>query len=433
MADINEFKDLIPIADTMNKVLLVSALHGVGKSTVCTNYATDNGMHFEPLILSLMDSGDLLGLPCGKNIGGQESTVWAAPSWYTNIVNNAWPQELRVDDLTFSDETFKTVVKEKTTTKITRAELNDLYTEYYNASLGELNLLRQDNVSYSKSRRSLLLLDEFNRAPQDILNASLQLVLDHRLHSHILPRIRGQETLIIAAINPPNGDYTVQEFDPALLDRFVECSVDPDFASWVKGVGLENLNSAVVEFLRENQGKLHFTPEDNSKGASPRSWTNLSDYITHIEKTKTELSTLYVKGTVGSALAAQFISFYDTQDTSYSFRDIEKLINAELAITDEPCVETLGAQFAELVITLDAVKRNEIAQSFSAAYSEKEMEDALPWIIYLHALPMENLGAVLKTMQADSFDLFVTLVRLDKETSGKALLKKSTRGLKSDG
>lgn len=433
MADINEFKSLIPIADTMNKVLLVSALHGVGKSSVCTKYAIDNNMHFEPLILSLMDVSDLMGMPSVTEIKDLASTTWAAPTWYTRIVNAAWPQEFNIEDLEFSDEMFKGLVEAQGTTKITRAELNNLYTEYYEAPQGELNLLRQDNVNYTKSRRSLLLLDEFNRAPQDILNASLQLVLDHRLHSHVLPRIRGQETLIIAAINPPNGDYTVQEFDPALLDRFVECSVDPDFNSWVKGVGLENLNSAVVEFLRENQSKLHFTPEDNSKGASPRSWTNLSDYITHIEKTKTELSTLYVKGTIGSALAAQFISFYDTQDTSYSFKDIEKLINAELAITDEPCVVALGAQFAELVSTLDAVKRNEIAQSFLSAYSEKETKDALPWIIYLHALPMENLSAVLKTMQSDSFELFTSLVHLDKETSGKALLKKSTRGLKSDG
>ena len=113
MADINEFKNLIPIADTMNKVLLVSALHGVGKSSVCTKYATDNDMHFEPLILSLMDSGDLLELPCGKTIGGQESTVWAAPSWYTNIVNNAWPQEMDFEDLEFSDKAFGAFVKKE--------------------------------------------------------------------------------------------------------------------------------------------------------------------------------------------------------------------------------------------------------------------------------------------------------------------------------
>ncbi len=331
MATINEFKELITEVDIMNKTPLVISLHGTGKSSVCAQYAIDNDMHYEPLILSLMDIGDLLGVPETVKVGGLVATTWAAPVWYANIVNAAWPEVLETSALSFKDPQFKQQIIDTDNTIITRERLNALYCAHYEVPNDGLKLLRQDKVYYAKARRSLLLLDEFNRAPTDILNASLQLVLDHRLHSHILPIVNGQETLIIAAVNPPNGTYTVQEFDPALLDRFVECSVEPSFTSWVKGVGENNLNSAVVEFLRENQNKLHFTPEDGTKGASPRSWSAVSDYITYIEKNNKQLSTIYIKGTIGSALAAQFISFYDSRGTAYSFKDLDKLIKNELS------------------------------------------------------------------------------------------------------
>lgn len=446
---IEELKDFIGDADACGHVPLVRGLHGIGKSESSAQYAKDENLHFEPLILSLMDTGDMLGIPVENNVGGLTSTTWAAPTWYNNIVNAAWPNMLKYNRLEFTDDGFKAFVHDQlagapTMPYVTREQLNNCYISYYDLVPGALHLLRQDNVHYLDSRRSLLLLDEFNRAHQDILDASLQLILDHRLHSHILPRVQGKETLIVAAINPADGNYAVKEFDPALLDRFVECEILPDFPSWLKYAKRTGVHIAVQDFLTDNQKKFHFVPEDGTKGASPRSWTRLAQYVSYIEAKNGTISTEYVKGTVGSALAAQFISFYNSYDSAMSFKELDRRIKVaskkfctnktkELGSKAEAkdYIQEIAETLEELVNDLDVIKRNDFAESFAEAYADQDTVDkAVPWMIYLHALPLENLSAVLKSMQSDNVEVFAQLVTFDKETTNKALLRKITSALK---
>lgn len=431
---ITELEDFIETADACGHVPLIRSLHGVGKSASCAEYAKKNNLHYEPLILSLMDTGDMLGLPSMTETSGMAATTWAAPTWYTNIVNAAWPKELGFERLQFTDEDFQQYVTSNMETSIiTREALNNLFCSYYKVPNDKFQLLRQSKVHHLDAKRSLLFLDEFNRAPKDILDASLQLILDHRLHSHILPVIRGQETLIVAAINPANGDYGVQEFDPALLDRFVDCDVEPDFQAWYTYTKKVKGNKIVLDFLTDNQNKLHFTPKDNTKGASPRSWSRLGTYMDHVQKTQQPISLDYIKGTVGSALAAQFISFFNNYSTTLSFTDLDGLIKQKLTALGDDDIITVSKTITEEVAALDAVKRSEFAESFANAYSEKtNIKEALPWLVYLHALPLESLSAVLKIMQAESIDTFVAFVGFDKETTNKALLKKLTGKLKRD-
>ena len=429
---INELKDFIAIADMCGHVPLVRALHGVGKSESCVQYAADHNLHYEPLILSLMDTGDMLGLPDKTELSGMAATTWAAPTWYTNIVNAAWPTTLSFERLQFRDTEFQTyVVDRMDDNKISRGTLNALYCTYYKLPEDKLQLLRQDNVSFLDARRSLLFLDEFNRAPKDILDASLQLILDHRLHTHVLPLIGGQETLIVAAINPANGEYGVQEFDPALLDRFVECDIEPDFKAWYAYAKNANENKITMDFLVDNQKKLHFMPKDGSKGASPRSWSRLGTYIDYVQKTNQTICVDYIKGTVGSALAAQFISFYNSYSTALSFAALKKLIRSTIKKADDKTLQELGEEIQDSIDNLDTIKRNEFAENFAQEFAMSETAtDALPWLVYLHALPLENLAAVLKILQSESMEAFAQLVLFDKETTNKALLKKVTSKLK---
>lgn len=429
--NIHEVKELIAACDVCGHVPLIKGLHGIGKSESAAQYAKEQNMHYEPLILSLMDTGDMLGLPETEKVGGVTSTVWAAPSWYTNIVNAAWPETLKMDRLQFADTDFQKYVidhfgKEPV---MTRGNLNNLYCEYYNEPNDRIQLLRQDNVVYLDSRRSLLNLDEFNRAPQDILNASLQLILDHRLHSHILPRVNGRETLIVAAVNPADGNYTVQEFDPALLDRFVTCEVEPDFKAWLTWARGKNLNKIVIDFLIDNQNRFHTTPKDGTKGSSPRSWARLANYIDNLENTPKDIMVHYVKGTVGTSLAAQFLSFYDNYATNISTKDIIKMINKEVAKVKkagkELNPEEVAKAIEKTVIDLEAVRRSDFAETFIKQYIGKNTaEEAMPMLAYLYALPLESLSGVLKTLQSKDVKEYAKLATLDKEANNKGLFVK---------
>jgi hypothetical protein len=277
-------------------------------------------------------------------------------------------------------------------------------------------------------------LDEFNRAPADILNASLQLILDHRLHSHELPLVRGQETLIVAAVNPANGDYTVQEFDPALLDRFVDCEVEPDFKSWMKWAKENNVNQMVIDFLIDNQRKFHFTPEDGSKGASPRSWTRLGTYLDRLADTPKDIMTHYIKGTIGSYLASQFLVFYNTYSTTFTSEDLDKMIRQEIEKAEESGTvnpQELAETIATIVEGMEAIRRAEFADTFIRKYANADdAEEAMPLLVYLYALPLESLSAILKSIQTEDKEVYMTIASFDKEANGKALFRKLTKNLK---
>ena len=435
MANINEIKEIIAAADVCGHVPLVKGLHGLGKSESAAQYAKEQDMHFEPLILSLMDTGDMLGLPVTEKVGGMTSTIWAAPSWYTNIVNSAWPTELDVDRLQFSDTDFQQYALDRiSTAKVARDELNNVYCEYYRVSNDRVQLLRQENISYLDSRRSVLFLDEFNRAPADILNASLQLILDHRLHSHELPIIRGQETLIVAAINPADGNYTVQEFDPALLDRFVSCEVTPDFKSWLKWAKEQELNQIVIDFLIDNQNKFHFSPKDGTKGSSPRSWTRLANYIDRIDDTPKDIMSQYITGTIGTSLSSQFLMFYNNYGDGITTKQVLEIIKKEMKKTKvaDRNPETMAKCLEDVMEKLEAIRKIEFAETFLKDFVKKDLKDAMPMLTYLYALPVESLSAVLKSLQTENMENYSKLAQLDKEANGKKLFIKLVANLKGN-
>lgn len=72
----------------------------------------------------------------------------------------------------------------------------------------------------------VIFMDEINRADPRTLNTIFELVQFHSINGEHLPKLR----VVIAAMNPPNGDFNVDELDPALVDRFdIYLEQSPDF------------------------------------------------------------------------------------------------------------------------------------------------------------------------------------------------------------
>jgi hypothetical protein len=383
-------------------------------------------MHYEPLILSLMDTGDLLGMPDTEKVSGVTSTLWAAPSWFTNIINAAWPQDTCLTDLQFTDTSFQEYVLDNIqNSTLDRELLNTLYCKYYQLPNDRLQLARQSNVRSLRSRRSVLNLDEFNRAPPDILNASLQLILEHKLHTHELPIVNGKETLIVAAINPSSGNYTVQEFDPALLDRFVECEATADLNSWIKWGKLNGVEDVVIEFLLVNRNKFHFEPEDGSKGASPRSWTRLSNYLSRLNDTPTNIMSHYVRGTVGTSLAAQFLQFYNSNKNSLTYKKIDDFIKLQLKDLTTFDIVKAAKKVSVKIEKVEAMVKLNYADTFLSTYFKvQNSDDNLPALVYLYALPLENLASTLKKIKSDDLRVYAEIAKLDKKYNNKGLFLK---------
>jgi hypothetical protein len=144
--------------------------------------------------------------------------------------------------------------------------------------------------------------------------------------------------------------------------------------------------------------------------------------------------TNYIVGTVGSSLAAQFMMFYNNYSNALSSKDVEKLIKKEIAAAKRKGnvnPEEISETISEIISNLDAVQRGEFAETFIKKYIDNDnVDDAMPLLVFMYALPLESLSAILKTIQTDNIDNYTQLAILDKEANEKGLFKKLVANLK---
>lgn len=129
----------------------------------------------------------------------------------------------------------------------------------------------------------VLFLDELNRATPEVMQAAFQIVLDRELNGWRLH----PQTRVFSAINN-SAAYTVNEVDPALLDRFWVVDIEPtseEWLSWARGFDDEakepRVDETVTDFIAQST-KFLFTPKNFEPGTvhvSPRSWERLSNAL----------------------------------------------------------------------------------------------------------------------------------------------------------
>lgn len=86
----------------------------------------------------------------------------------------------------------------------------------------ELQFIRPQLVDEAE----VLFFDELNRAHPKVLNAVMEIIQFKSINGVKLPKLK----MVWAAINPPGGEYKVNDLDPALADRFqvhLEVLTDP--------------------------------------------------------------------------------------------------------------------------------------------------------------------------------------------------------------
>ena len=173
-----------------------------------------------------------------------------------------------------------------------------------------------------------LFLDELNRASTEVMQAAFQIVLDRELNGHKLH----PQTRVMSAINT-GGAYTVNEMDPALLDRFwvvdLVLTVE-DWLVWAKRpcssenrlevkklFGGTNCLPSIAEFISiESDSWLHSVEnsEPGKVGPSPRSWERLGDALALANIHENPASELFYPiciGFIGVEAAIKYQKFMD--------------------------------------------------------------------------------------------------------------------------
>lgn len=136
-----------------------------------------------------------------------------------------------------------------------------------------------------------LFLDEINRATTEVQQAAFQIILDRELNGWRLH----PETRVMSAVNIA-ARYTVNEMDPALLDRFWCVDLDATVQDWLtwgraepslyddEHAGLKtNCAPLLVDFIEQNEKWLDpgTAADPGSVETSRRSWDRLSLSLTH--------------------------------------------------------------------------------------------------------------------------------------------------------
>lgn len=168
-----------------------------------------------------------------------------------------------------------------------------------------------------------LFLDELNRATPEVMQAAFQIVLDRELNGWKLH----PQTRVFAAINA-SAAYTVNEMDPALLDRFWTIDLNPtveDWVLWARGDG--KIHEYIVDFIAGNDKWLD-PPKDSEPGKvtpSRRSWERLSKALTAAGVAESVNDPLFYPmclGYIGTEATIAYHGFVKTIDAQVTGEEI---------------------------------------------------------------------------------------------------------------
>lgn len=173
------------------------------------------------------------------------------------------------------------------------------------------------------SKPVCLFLDELNRATPEVMQAAFQVVLDRELNGWKLH----PQTRVFAAINT-GGAYTVNEMDPALLDRFWAVDLTPDVQDWLTWAKDSNhIHDNVITFIAGNDKWLD-TPKNadsSTVNTSRRSWERLSIALRAIDIAELPDDLMFYPlclGFIGTEATIAFHGYVKTIDAQVTGKEI---------------------------------------------------------------------------------------------------------------
>lgn len=258
---------------------------GCGKSSVVHQIANELNMNVMDLRLAQLDPTDLRGLPMTNNL--TKRADWFLPSF--------WPDRA-------TEPGVRTVTNEKG---------KEQKIEY--------------GVGDCPKGPGIIFLDEIEKAPISVKNASLQLVLDRRVGSYELPN----DWAIVCAGNREEDGCFSQPLGAALSNRMIHLDVEPDVETWSAWAREEKVLDDVIGFLHFRQDLLYKQTDDHAF-PTPRSWVIGSNLMKNVDNDKMQKDLL--SAAVGSGPASEFTVWRQV----YKNVDPEAVFNGKMPEFPDP-------------------------------------------------------------------------------------------------
>lgn len=188
----------------------------------------------------------------------------------------------------------------------------------------------KDGVTYfarpsflPSKKKTVIFLDEINRAHKDLIQAVFQLILEKKIHEYELP----EDCHVIAACNPDTEDYTVLDFkDKAYSDRFCYIDFNPSVEEWLAYGRDAKFSGDMLDFFTVQKDLLDSSKDTfdyNTVSPSRRSVKFASD----LEKivTDTNLFREILFGIFGSTVSTLYMQF--KKERYDSLVDVDEVLN----------------------------------------------------------------------------------------------------------
>jgi hypothetical protein len=245
-----------------------------------------------------------------------------------------------------------------------------------------------------------LFLDELNRATPEVMQAAFQVVLDRELNGWKLH----PETRVYAAINA-SAAYSVNEMDPALLDRFWAIDLSPDTQDWLAWAKESSaIHDNIVQFIAGNEKWLDPPKNVEATQVSPsrRSWERLSKALVGAGVAELPDDALFYPmclGFIGTEATIAFHGFVKTIDAQVTG---EEIINSYPKVKAK--IAKLGQEKLNVAIekVADHVTKNLTNLNDEQGQNLKDFMGALPAELRIAAWSKLTAGGVEKLELAKS-------------------------------
>lgn len=310
------------------------------------------------------------------------------------------------------------------------ADENDMYCETVFVSLMDESDLQgmpyiEDNITRfaepvfitrlkrasESGKKTILFLDELNRGSKYIRAAVMSLILNRRVNEHSLP----PDVLIVSAINPVDNDgYEVGELDIALVDRFLLVDVEVNTKSWLKWAVKNNVNFIVTEFISLNPNLIHYMPDKDGIGGTPRSWEVIGSYVDVIDYIDENVQLSIIKGKLGNTVGIQFYKFMKTFNSRIKIEDIEGVLQDE-NVTADSIIDISKTLYSSVLSKLEHIQQHNLINQMWRKYipSAVNTKDIKVLLVALYAINLETRASILKYYKNNYLQEFVKLVNLD--------------------
>lgn len=146
----------------------------------------------------------------------------------------------------------------------------------------------------------IIFLDEIEKAPVSVKNASLQLVLDRMVGSYTLPN----DWSIVCAGNREEDGAFSQPLGSALSNRMIHLDIEADIDAWAAWARENEVVEDIIGFLHFKPELLYKQTEEHAF-PTPRSWVLASNLIQDVkaQRDQKELMT----AAVGRGPASEFV------------------------------------------------------------------------------------------------------------------------------